>query len=234
MGLLNEAYSNPEPGPGPALSELGEDLLKKTKTKNVSLVNLEQICPVVAAPKSKTQSLPSLLAMAQTSTDRPTAVELEAAIVVLPAKKDALRKAFDILVAGSPSPLPFIWDGLDAHISTLHSSILLRFRQLQVLEADRPTRSFPAPSNRLEDQKSKNHYEDSSEDEEWEEVEEMEEVVDEGMRVADSKIDTDREDNKGSREKRQEEIKDEEGELETVDTIIKRSNDEKVRDGAID
>ncbi|WVZ87222.1 hypothetical protein U9M48_033897 [Paspalum notatum var. saurae] len=63
--------------------------------------------------------------------------ELEAAVAALPGRRDALREAYGRLASCSPSPLPFAWEDLDAHLSSLHSSISLRFRQLQVLEAAR-------------------------------------------------------------------------------------------------
>ncbi|RLN41949.1 hypothetical protein C2845_PM01G35960 [Panicum miliaceum] len=63
---------------------------------------------------------------------------LEAAIAELPAKKEALREAFDRLAACSPYTLPFTWEELDADVSSIHNSISRRFRQLRVLEAARP------------------------------------------------------------------------------------------------
>jgi hypothetical protein len=42
--------------------------------------------------------------------------------------------------------LPFTWDDLDAHVSSLHASISIRFLQLQALQAPRPAVSVPAPS----------------------------------------------------------------------------------------
>ena len=50
--------------------------------------------------------------------------DLEAAIAELPAKKGALREAFDSLAANSPYPLPFTWEDLDAHVSSLLRRIL--------------------------------------------------------------------------------------------------------------
>ncbi|OEL28240.1 hypothetical protein BAE44_0010741, partial [Dichanthelium oligosanthes] len=75
-----------------------------------------------------------------------TVAELEAAFAVLPSKRDALREAFDRLSACSPSPLPFPWGDLEAHISSLHSSISLRFRQVGALEAARPAPAAAAPA----------------------------------------------------------------------------------------
>ncbi|KAM3372167.1 hypothetical protein ACQJBY_019189 [Aegilops geniculata] len=61
--------------------------------------------------------------------------ELEAAIAALPAKKQRLRESFDRLLAASPVPIPFTWADVDAHISSLQSSIARRFRQLQAHQA---------------------------------------------------------------------------------------------------
>nr|CAB3494064.1 unnamed protein product [Digitaria exilis] len=74
-----------------------------------------------------------------------TVAELEAAVAALPGKRDALQEAFDHLAACSPSPLPFTWEDLDAHLSSLQSSISLRFLQLRALEAARPTPAAAAP-----------------------------------------------------------------------------------------
>jgi hypothetical protein len=48
-----------------------------------------------------------------------TVAELGAAVAALPGKRDALREAFDRLAASSPSPLPFAWEDVDAHLSSL-------------------------------------------------------------------------------------------------------------------
>ena len=74
-----------------------------------------------------------------------TVAELEAAVAALPGKRDALREAFDCLAAYSPSPLPFALEDLDAHLSSLHWSISLWFRQVRALEAARPTPAAAAP-----------------------------------------------------------------------------------------
>ncbi|XBI52470.1 hypothetical protein VPH35_034839 [Triticum aestivum] len=62
-------------------------------------------------------------------------LELEAAIAALPAKKQRLRESFDRLLAASPIPIPFTWADVDAHISSLQSSIARRFRLLQAHQA---------------------------------------------------------------------------------------------------
>ncbi|CAL4934621.1 unnamed protein product [Urochloa decumbens] len=74
-----------------------------------------------------------------------TVAELEAAVAALPGKRDALREAFDRLAACSPSPLPFAWEDLDAHLSSLQWSISLRFLQLRALEAARAAPAAAAP-----------------------------------------------------------------------------------------
>lgn len=80
--------------------------------------------------------------------------ELEAAIAALPAKKQHLRDSFDRLVASAPIPIPFNWDDLDAHISSLQSSIDVRFRQLQGLQHSALTTTGPAEHQGKEDQES--------------------------------------------------------------------------------
>ncbi|EMS59131.1 hypothetical protein TRIUR3_34290 [Triticum urartu] len=59
--------------------------------------------------------------------------DLEAAIAALPVRKQRLRETFDRLVACAPPHyhLPFTWDDIDAHVSSLHASLSLRFRQMQ-------------------------------------------------------------------------------------------------------
>ncbi|KAL6894654.1 hypothetical protein ACP4OV_008752 [Aristida adscensionis] len=65
----------------------------------------------------------------------PTAADLEAAIAGLHAKKQRLRETFHRLVACSPVPIAFRWEDLDAHLSSLQSSIALQLRQLQLRAA---------------------------------------------------------------------------------------------------
>lgn len=100
--------------------------------------------------------------------------DLEAAIAELPAKKGVLREAFHTLAACSPYPLPFTWEDLDAHVSSVQSSISRRFSQLRALEAAGTARS------------SKNKEEDN-------EVEEEDEVVEE---EADDEIDNQKEEDR--------------------------------------
>jgi hypothetical protein len=69
--------------------------------------------------------------------------ELEAAIAALPAKKQRLRESFDRLAASAPIPIPFTWDDINAHISSLQSSIAVRFLKLQSLQAAAPTTTDP-------------------------------------------------------------------------------------------
>lgn len=75
--------------------------------------------------------------------------ELEAAIEALAAKKLRLREAFDCLVACSPIPIPFRWDDIDAHVSSIQSSVAGRFRQFQALQtaATAGITAAPATSN---------------------------------------------------------------------------------------
>ncbi|XP_066336365.1 uncharacterized protein [Miscanthus floridulus] len=139
-----------------------------------------------AAPKPQpaTPSRP----MAQASPDHRdpmamTVAELEAAIAALPGKRDALREAFDRLAACSPSPLSFAWEDLDGHISSLQSSITLRFRQLRVLEAAGAAPAAAALGGTRGDGKGENQEEELEEDEEEEEVVEVEVGVEEEVAV---------------------------------------------------
>jgi hypothetical protein len=79
---------------------------------------------------------PSLSLFALPELDRLPALlkvpELEAVAAVLPDKKRRLRETFERLVTSSLGPLPFSWEDLDAHISSIQYPITLRFRQLQV------------------------------------------------------------------------------------------------------
>ncbi|KAL6894653.1 hypothetical protein ACP4OV_008751 [Aristida adscensionis] len=179
---------------------------------------------------SKPQS-PSLSPpMAELAADHPpvavatTAAELEAAIAALPTKKAALREAFDRLAACSPFPLPFAWEDLDAHISSLQASISLRFRQLRVLEAARPAPAASKPGETLDGGNAKNQGEDDEEDpsegEEWEEVEEEEEVEEVEEEEEEEEEEADGEMDKKSKEGVKEDIKDEKeasGEEEEVE-----------------
>jgi hypothetical protein len=126
--------------------------------------------------------------------------DLEAAIAELPAKKGALREAFDSLAANSPYPLPFTWEDLDAHVSSVESSISRRFSQLRALEAARPARTSENKegANEVgeeeedveeeEEEVVEEEEEEGEEEEEEEEVEEEEEEVDMQMQEADGTI----------------------------------------------
>ncbi|XP_066387801.1 putative E3 ubiquitin-protein ligase RING1a [Miscanthus floridulus] len=110
--------------------------------------------------------------------------DLEGAIAELPAKKDALREAFDSLAACSPYPLPFTWEDLDAHVSSVQSSISRRFRQLRALEVARPgsTSKNKEGANEVEEEEVEEEEEEvvvEEEEEEEVEEEEEEEVVEE-------------------------------------------------------
>ncbi|KAL6637387.1 hypothetical protein ACP70R_024959 [Stipagrostis hirtigluma subsp. patula] len=193
-----------------------------------------------AAPKPQSPSTPT----AQPGPDHPppaaaaaamTAAELEAAIAALPAKKDALREAFDRLAACSPHPLPFAWEDLDAHISSLQSSISLRFRQLRVLEAARRAPAVSGRGETLDEGKAENQDEEdaASEEEEWEEVEvEEEEVeVDGEMQEADDETDKkDDEEMKEASEEEEEEIEEEEVEEEEIEEEVEEVEEEAADD----
>ncbi|XP_066387715.1 uncharacterized protein [Miscanthus floridulus] len=127
--------------------------------------------------------------------------DLEGAIAELPAKKDALREAFDSLAACSPYPLPFTWEDLDAHVSSVQSSISRRFRQLRALEAARPgsTSKNKEGANEVEEEEVEEEEEEEEvEEEEEEEVveeEEEEEEVEEEEEEEDEEEDEEEEEN---------------------------------------
>ncbi|KAJ1272879.1 hypothetical protein BS78_06G236500 [Paspalum vaginatum] len=102
--------------------------------------------------------------------------DLEAAIADLSSKKEFLREAFDCLAAYSLYPLPFTWEALDPHVSSIQSSISRRFRQLQVLEAARPVHTGKNQEGDIEEEEE----EVDEEEEEVVEEEEEEEGNDEG------------------------------------------------------
>ncbi|CAM0943765.1 unnamed protein product [Alopecurus aequalis] len=146
-----------------------------------------------------------------------TTAELEAAIAALPAKKDALREAFDRLAACSPFPLPVTWDDLDAHISSIQSSISLRHRQLRVLEAARPT---PAPTG---DDEKRTHQETSEEEDEAEE--EYEEVVEEVV-VEEEEEEAEEVEVEEEEEEVEKELEEEEEEVDANNVANKEHNSE--------
>ncbi|TVU46292.1 hypothetical protein EJB05_05818, partial [Eragrostis curvula] len=154
-----------------------------------------------------------------------TVAELDAAITALQGKKDALRKAFENLSACSPSPLPFTWEGLDAYISGLQSSISLRFRQLQVLEAARTARSVLPPANNLNNGKARIQDDDTSDEEQWEEQVDDDHV---DMQVVQDKIGNGWKEDEDPGDK--EEDVEEAEELETMDKIVHKTNDEEARE----
>lgn len=125
--------------------------------------------------------------------------DLEAAIAELPAKKGVLREAFHTLAACSPYPLPFTWEDLDAHVSSVQSSISRRFSQLRALEAAGTARS------------SKNKEEDNEVEEEDEvvEEEEEEEEVEEEMVEEDEEEEEEEDGEEGEEEQEEEEADDE-------------------------
>ncbi|KAM0856927.1 hypothetical protein ACQ4PT_048801 [Festuca glaucescens] len=92
--------------------------------------------------------------------------ELEAAIATLSAKKQRLQKSFDRLATSAPIPIPFTWDDINAHISSLQSSIVVRFLKLQSLQAAAPTTTDPVEHRGNEDRKPYlEHYMRGSEEE---------------------------------------------------------------------
>ncbi|XP_044976931.1 uncharacterized protein LOC123444281 [Hordeum vulgare subsp. vulgare] len=78
--------------------------------------------------------------------------DLEAAIAALPGRKQRLRESYDRLVARAPPDLrlPFAWDDIDAHVSSLHASFSLRFRQM-MLQQQRPHPAVPSPATATHD-----------------------------------------------------------------------------------
>ncbi|KQK14305.1 uncharacterized protein LOC100822902 [Brachypodium distachyon] len=164
-----------------------------------------------SAAASKPQSLSPSPPTAQPDpdADRPpkamTTAEVEAVIAALPAKKDALREAFHRLVACSPFPLPFTWDDLDAHISSLQSAIALRSLQLRVLDAARPV---SAPATIGGDEKGKNQGEDETSEEEEEEL-----VEEEVQETGEDEEDDDEKDD----EEKEEVVEEEYEEVEVVE-----------------
>ncbi|XP_040249425.1 uncharacterized protein [Aegilops tauschii subsp. strangulata] len=107
----------------------------------------------MAAMSSRTGHAPPAAPMAT--------ADLEAAIAALPVRKQRLRETFDRLVACAPPHyhLPFTWDDIDAHVSSLHASLSLRFRQMQqqphpgapvsataIHDAEQPHPSVPVPA----------------------------------------------------------------------------------------
>ncbi|PUZ38100.1 hypothetical protein GQ55_9G170000 [Panicum hallii var. hallii] len=127
-------------------------------------------CPAAPKPQNPPPSMPPSPAMM-------TVAELEAAVAALPGKRDALREAFDRLAACSPSPLPFAWEDIDAHLSSLHWSISLRFRQVRALEAARPAPAAAAPGGTNGDGTGESLEGEEVLEVEEEVVEEDEEVV---------------------------------------------------------
>ncbi|KAF0922491.1 hypothetical protein E2562_037398 [Oryza meyeriana var. granulata] len=121
---------------------------------------LQQFAAATATPRC-----PLSLTAAQPT----TTAQMEAAIATLHAKKQRLREAFDSLVLSSPIPLPFGWKDLDAHLSSLQSSVDVRFSQLQALEASRPA----PPAAVVSAPAAARHGVQSSEDVEMEDVQQQ-------------------------------------------------------------
>ncbi|PUZ38101.1 hypothetical protein GQ55_9G170100 [Panicum hallii var. hallii] len=149
-----------------------------------------------------------------------TVAELGAAVAALPGKRDALREAFDRLAACSPSPLPFAWEDVDAHLSSLQSSISLRFCQVRALEAARPAPNAAAPGETRGDGTGENL------EEEKEMVEVVEEVVEEEEEVVEVEVEEEVEEE----EEKADEDMQEGGDDEADDKIGKDGKDEEASD----
>uniref|UniRef100_M8ARG8 Uncharacterized protein n=1 Tax=Aegilops tauschii TaxID=37682 RepID=M8ARG8_AEGTA len=97
--------------------------------------------------------------------------DLEAAIAALPGKKQRLRESFHRLVACAPPhvQLPFTWHDIDAYVSSLHSSLSLRFRRMQ--QWPHPVAPLSTPHDEFiqEDQEMVRDDEDESSVEEMKE-----------------------------------------------------------------
>uniref|UniRef100_A0A0E0GQ73 FRIGIDA-like protein n=1 Tax=Oryza nivara TaxID=4536 RepID=A0A0E0GQ73_ORYNI len=157
-----------------------------------------------------------------------TTGEMEAAIAALPAKKEALREAFDVLAACSPFPLPFAWGDLDSYISSLQSSIDRRFGQLRVLEAARPALAGPAAASTSDGEKGGKQEEDSDEEEKEEEEEEVEEEeVEEEEEIEEEEVEEEIEEEEEEIEEEEEEVREEVQEAgEEVDEEQQGANEE--------
>ncbi|KAF8674444.1 hypothetical protein HU200_048278 [Digitaria exilis] len=157
------------------------------------------------------------------------AEDLEAAIAELPAKKKLLREAFDCLAACLPYPLPFTWEDLDAHVSSVHSSVSGRFRQLQVLEAARPAHTGENQGRAKEEEVVEEEVEEVEEEEveevvEETEEEEEEEVEEEVEEVEEEEEEEEEEEDEEEGEEEEEEEVEEEGEEEEADKEVQDAN----------
>ncbi|KAG2547623.1 hypothetical protein PVAP13_9KG470100, partial [Panicum virgatum] len=165
-----------------------------------------------------------------------TVAELEAAVAALAGKRDALREAFDHLAACSPSPLPFAWEDLDAHLSSLQSSISLQFRQVRALEAARPAPVAAAPGKARGDGTGENLEEEEAVEVEEEVVEEEEEVVEveEVVEEEEEEEKADEEMQEGSEDEADDKIgKDGKGEEAASNEMLQEEEVEEVADNGI-
>ncbi|KAK3146803.1 hypothetical protein QOZ80_3BG0272210 [Eleusine coracana subsp. coracana] len=85
---------------------------------------------MASEPPRKPQPTPTPLSLSPPTTTAMTPAELGPAIAALVAKKKRLRESFDRLAACSPVPIPFRWEDLDAHLSSVQSAVAARFVQI--------------------------------------------------------------------------------------------------------
>ncbi|KAM3206513.1 hypothetical protein ACQJBY_061935 [Aegilops geniculata] len=131
--------------------------------------------------------------MAQTDQARPIATaDLEAAIAELPGKKQRLRESFHRLVACAPPhvQLPFTWHDIDAYVSSLHSSLSLRFCQMQQRPHPVAPLSTPHAEFIQEDQEMGRDDEDESSVEEMKEDNMQKDREDKKKKVSLPRLDT--------------------------------------------
>ncbi|CAN6304413.1 unnamed protein product [Urochloa humidicola] len=157
--------------------------------------------------------------------------ELEAAVAELAGKKEVLREAFDCLAACSPHPLPFTWEKLDAHVSSIHSSISRRFRQLRVLEAARHAHAGKNQEGAEEEEEEE--VEEEVEEVEEEEEEEVEEVEEEEEEEEVEEVEEEEEEEEEGEEVEEEEEEGEEGEEEEEEEVEEADNEMQDANGNI-
>ncbi|KAK3150049.1 hypothetical protein QOZ80_3AG0227070 [Eleusine coracana subsp. coracana] len=85
---------------------------------------------MASEPPRKPQPTAAPLSLSPPTTTAMTPAELGPAIAALAAKKKRLRESFDRLAASSPVPIPFRWEDLDAHLSSVQSAVAAHFVQL--------------------------------------------------------------------------------------------------------
>ncbi|CAN6287597.1 unnamed protein product [Urochloa humidicola] len=161
------------------------------------------------------------------------AEELEAAVAALLDKRDAMREAFDRLAACSPSPLPFTWADIDAHVSSIQSSISLRIRQVRALEAAGAAPAAAGPGKTRANGAGENLEEEEEvvevEEEFAEEEEEVVEVEEEVWEVEEDVLEVEEFVEQEQEEKADEEMQ-EGDDGEAYDKISKDGKDEEAID----